>query len=119
VEASGRYRDAKGDPVLIDPEHLGLVQPAGDGFDVPHWSPPLRAYGRSPRVGGVTGVLFPMISPTGTHGFNLPDPQSPFDVPSLILNTLGRYVATDGEVLQFEACALDYSCAWIPPMPGQ
>ena len=39
-------------------------------------SPPLRLVKPSVRIGGTTGTLFPMVLPTGRHGFDTPNPAA-------------------------------------------
>ncbi|MBI3181224.1 MAG: hypothetical protein HYZ28_03675 [Myxococcales bacterium] len=118
VERTGRYVNSAGKPVLMDVEHLSSVVPVDDGYDVPRLSPPLRMVGPSNRVGGYTGVLFPMSKPTGQHGFNPPDPSETWDLGSLMVNMLARYAATSGKELSFDKCQVTSSCAWIPPVPA-
>jgi hypothetical protein len=117
VERTGRWQNSKGQNVHMDLEHFSAITGADDKFDVPRLSPPLRLVKPSTRVGGKTGALFPMVVPTGRHGFDTPDPAQPFDLGSLILNVTGRYVSTGGRDLDFEPCHVNSSCAWIPVIP--
>jgi hypothetical protein len=117
VEGKGRHRNAAGQPVLMDLEHLALIGDGTDGFDVPRLSPPLRLVGPSERAGGQSGTLFPFVHPTGRHGFDPPDPNAHFDLGSLMANVLGRYVQSRGTILSFEPCQVDWSCEWLPPVP--
>ena len=118
VERTGRWQNSKGENVLMDVENLASVTGANDQFDVPRLSSPLRLVKPSPRLGGITGALFPMVLPTGRHGFDTPDPSQPFDLASLIVNLTGHYLATSGKVLDFEPCLVNSSCAWIPVIPA-
>jgi hypothetical protein len=105
-------------PVLMDVDDLQqLSTRGGDGFDVPRLTPALRLIRQNSAAqgGGKSGMLFPMMDPLGTHGFPLPTPDRPFDLGSLLINQMTRYVATNGEQLDFDPCQLDWSCAWIPP----
>jgi len=117
VERTHRYQDAKGRDVLMDVENFSQAAGKDDGFDVPRLSPPLRAVGQSPRVGGVTGAIFPLVTPTGHHGFDPPNPASKFDVGGFLVNLLGRYGSSGGETFDIEPCLADSSCAWLPPPP--
>jgi hypothetical protein len=117
VERTGRWKNSKGENVHMDLEHFSSVTGADDKFDVPRLSPPLRLVKSSTRIGGKSGTLFPMVVPTGRHGFDTPNPELPFDLGSLILNLTGRYVATQGREIDFEPCMVNSSCAWIPPVP--
>jgi hypothetical protein len=57
-----------------------------------------------------------MLSPQGKHGFVLPDPSAPFDLGSLLINMIGRYHATSGHDLTYDACQVTSSCSWIAPV---
>lgn len=119
VERRGTYKNSKGENVLVDIDHLSLISGDGtqDGFDVPRLNPPFRLVKRSERVGGITGVLFPMVVPTGRHGFDPPDPSKTFDLGSILMNMLGRYMQTGGSELPMEACMEESTCSWVPPVP--
>ena len=67
-------------------------------------------------VGGKSAIFFPNMTPHGTHRFPVPSPNKNFDMGSLLINQLGRYMATHGAELDFDLCQLDWSCAWIPPV---
>ncbi|MDP2271141.1 MAG: hypothetical protein Q8K32_10455 [Archangium sp.] len=120
VERVGRYKNSLGADVLLDVDHFSAL--SGDGtqdlFDVPRLNPPLRLVKPNDRVGGVTGVIFPMVVPTGRHGFDTPDPSLPFNLGSVMLNMLGRYLQTGGEELPMEGCLESSSCSFVPPIPA-
>ncbi len=118
VERVGRYQNSKGEDVLMDIEHFSALSGTEDGFDVPRLNPPLRLVKPSERVGGVTGVIFPMVVPTGRHGFDTPDPSLPFNLGAVMLNMLGRYLQSDGTELHMEGCMESSTCSWVPPMPA-
>jgi hypothetical protein len=118
VERVGRYKNSRGEDVLMDVDHLSALSGTDDQFDVPRLSPPLRLVKPSDRVGGVTGVLFPMVSPTGRHGFDTPDPSLPFNLGAVMLNMLGRYLQTSGAELPLEACLESSTCSFVPPLPA-
>jgi hypothetical protein len=117
VERTGRHFNSQGAPVLMDVEHLATITGVDDGFDVPRLAAPMRLVGPSARVGGVTGVLFPMVVPTGRHGFDTPNPTDAFDIGSFMANVISRYVRTGGEEWEFLPCHVDGSCPWIPAFP--
>ncbi len=117
VERVGRYRNAAGQYVHMDVENLSSISGTNDGFDVPRLSPPLRLVKPSDRIGGVTGVLFPLVIPTGKHGFDTPDPSLAFDLGSFMLSMMGRYFVTKGLELPMEPCNVTMSCRWVPPLP--
>lgn len=117
VERTGRYKDSAGHDVLMDLDDLSALSGTDDGFDMPRLSPPLRLVKDNPRLGGKTGVLYPMVVPTGRHGFDTPDPSLRFNLGSVMLNMLGRYVQSGGMELPLEGCMVDDSCSWIPPIP--
>jgi hypothetical protein len=118
AESSRRWLDSMGRPVLMDIDDLQNLSMAGDGFDVPRLSPPLRIvrHNTAAQGGGISAQLFPMMEPLGTHGFPQPKPERAFDLGSLLINQMIRYLATNGEQLDFDPCQLDWSCSWLPPM---
>ncbi|PZR16140.1 MAG: hypothetical protein DI536_07570 [Archangium gephyra] len=119
VERTGRYKNSSGGDVLMDIDHFSAL--SGDGtqdlFDVPRLAPPLRLVKPSERVGGITGAIFPMVTPTGRHGFDTPDPTLPFNLGAVMLNMLGRYMSTGGAELPMEGCLESSSCSFVPPFP--
>lgn len=117
VERVGRYYNSKNEPVHMDLEHLALETGIDDGFDAPRLNPPLRLVKKSMRVGGYSGVLFPMIKATGRHGFDPPNPKDAFDVGTYMQNILGRYMSTDGSEFSIQKCMEDSTCSWIAPKP--
>jgi hypothetical protein len=120
VERTHRFQNSKGEDVLMDIDHFSAL--SGDGtqdlFDVPRLNPPMRLVKHSDRVGGMSGVIFPMVVPTGRHGFDTPDPSLPFNLGAVMLNMLGRYLQTDGEELHMDSCMESSTCSWVPPMPA-
>lgn len=118
VERTGRWKNSMGKDVHMDIDHLSAIAGKDDGFDVPRLNPPYRLVKDSDRVGGKTGVLFPMVVPTGRHGFDPPNPGDMFDLGSLMMNMLGRYMQSGGTELPMEACMEDNTCSWIPPIPA-
>lgn len=118
VERTGKYKDAMGNDVLMDVDDLSAISGKADGFDMPRLNPPLRLVKDNDRIGGKTGVLYPMVVPTGRHGFDPPDPSHMFDLGSLMLNMLGKYMQSGGMELPMEACMEDNTCSWIPPIPA-
>jgi hypothetical protein len=118
TESSRRWLDSMGNPVLMDIDDLANVSTVGDGFDVPRLAPPLRIlrHNTAEQGGGISAQLFPMMDPLGVHGFPQPKPERPFDLGSLLINQMIRYLATHGEQLDFDPCQLDWSCSWLPPL---
>ncbi len=117
VERVGRFTNSAGQKVHEDIDVLQAYAGKDDGLDVPRLATPLRAVGRSERAGGWHGTLFPMVEARGRHGFDPPDPSQPFNLGAFLINTMGRYTATNGLELPLEGCAEDDSCSWIPPLP--
>ena len=66
---------------------------------------------------GKSAILFPLMDPHGVHSFPAPSPDIPFDLGSLLVNQLMRYLATGGQTLDFDPCQLKWSCPWIPAAP--
>ncbi len=119
TESSGRWKDSMGHDVLMDIDDLANLSTAGDGFDVPRLTPPLRnvRHNTAAQGGGISAQLFPMMEPLGVHGFPQPKPEKAFDLGSLLINQMIRYLATHGQELDFNPCQLDWSCSWLPPIP--
>ncbi len=116
VEGTKRHTNAKGEGVLMDVENLASLLKVADGFDAPRLDPPLRLIrNNNAKVGGKSGILFPMMTPLGVHSFPVPSPEKPFDLGSLLLNQVVRYMASHGEQLDFDLCQFSWTCAWIPP----
>ncbi len=118
VERTGRFKSSRGVPTLVDVEHFSSVTGANDGFDVPRLNPPLRLVGPNPRLGGYSGVVFPMVKPEGTHGFDLPNPGATWNLGAFMVNLLGRFMQTSGRELKFDTCLPNSSCTWLPPIPA-
>ncbi len=119
VARTSPFRNSRGEHVLMDVENLSSTVPVNDGFDVPRLDPPLRHVMPSPIVGGTVGVLYPMPSPTGRHGFDLPDPKKAWDDGTYLVNLLARYLSSDGTVVSFDGCQHASTCAWIAqPVSG-
>ena len=117
VDGTKRHTNQDGKGVLMDVDNLANLVAGGDGFDQPRLDPPLRILrDNDSTVGGKSAIFFPNMTPHGTHGFPVPSPNKNFDMGSLLINQLGRYMATHGAELDFDLCQLDWSCAWIPPV---
>lgn len=108
----GRYHDSQGNPVLMDVDHLAAVVPVDDGLDVPRLDPPLRLMGQSASDGSYRGVIFPMLSPQGKHGFAAPDPTQPFDLGTYLLNIVSRYIQSSGREFTYDKCQATSQCPW-------
>ncbi len=105
------YQNSKGEPVLMDVDHLAAVVPVDDGLDVPRLDPPQRFMYRNPD-GTWDGFILPMLDPKGKHGFVTPDPTQPFDLGTYLLNMLGRYLGTDAKSFSWDKCQAFSQCPW-------
>ncbi len=115
VDGTKRYVDATGVGVLMDVDNLANLVAEGDGFDQPRLNPPLRNIRHNDsKVGGISGQLFPDMTPHGVHGFPVPSPGKPFDLGSLLVNQFVHYMVTHGESLDFDLCQMKWNCAWLP-----
>jgi hypothetical protein len=110
---TARYVDSVGTPVLMDVEHLAAVNGVDDGFDVPRLDPPLRLMAPN-QQGGFSGLILPMMRPTGMHGFPSADPAAAFDLGTYLEYLIGHHLRTGGVEFTWDACQEDASCAWIP-----
>lgn len=118
TERANRHINSSGKSVLLDPEQFWLVTGTPDGYDVPRLSPPLRQVTASKRVGGMTGALFPFMDDNGEHGIEFPNPSRQFDVGTLMVNSIVRYLATDGREWNPDPCTLNDTCVWLPQPPN-
>jgi len=57
------------------------------------------------------------IDPDGAHGFQIPEPQKAFDLPTYMINKIGRYFQTRGGEILDDLCLEDHSCVFIPAPP--
>jgi hypothetical protein len=117
VERAGPFKNSNGDAVLMDVDHYSAIAGIDDGFDVPRLSPPLRLQVRSDKLGGYRGMMLPMVSPTGRHGFDPPDPNAVWNLGAFMFGTMGHYMATDGRELDLDKCNVDFSCSYFPATP--
>ncbi len=117
LSRTARFKTSSGASTLLDLEHLAAMNNGDDGWGVPRLDPPLRLPKYSPAVDGVTGTMFVLLAPEGKHGFATPKPTAPFDLGSVLANMIGRYGGSDGKEFGFEACQVDSTCSWIPPLP--
>ena len=116
VEGTKRHVDKAGNGVLLDVDNLSALMPPGDGFDQPRLDPPLRLLrDNDSKVGGRSGILFPDMTPSGTHGFPVPSPTKPFDLGALLVNQMVRYMASHGTEVDFDLCQFKWTCPWLPP----
>ncbi|MDP1918358.1 MAG: hypothetical protein Q8L14_19080 [Myxococcales bacterium] len=119
VSRTSPFKNSRGQNVLMDIENLSSTVPVDDKFDVPRLNPPLRHVFKSEIVGGTVGVLYPMPSPTGRHGFDLPDPKKAWDDGTYLVNMLARYLSSEGTQVSFDGCQHTSSCPWIAqPISG-
>lgn len=110
------FKNSKGEPVLMDVEHLASVIPVDDGLDVPRLDPPLHLMRQDPKDGSFRGFILPMLSPQGKHGFVGPDPTQAFDLGTYLLNIIGRYLKSSGHEFSWDKCQATSNCAW-PTFP--
>ncbi len=116
VDGTKQWTDKTGVGVLFDVDYLANLVAAGDGFDMPRADKPLRIIrDNGGAVGGKSAILFPVMTPQGVHGFPAPSPTKPFDLGSLLINQVARYMASRGTELDFDLCQLTWTCPWIPP----
>lgn len=93
---------------LFDPDDLddGLWRPDGqqelEGPVKPVASPPLRATKTTDN--GIQALRLGYLDRTGEHTFNLPEPDSPFDMPSFLTNQVGWFLAGGGREISDDHC---------------
>jgi hypothetical protein len=77
--------------------------------------------------GGVSVYIMPYIDDTGTHGFDIPNPDDPFDLNTFMIHTIGLHFMTGGKVFSWQMCQQvesleengDAVCPWIPRLPAE
>ncbi len=111
----GHYQNSKGEPVLMDVEHLANVVPVDDGLDVPRLDPPLRLMKQN-ADGTWNGFILPMLTAQGKHGFVAPDPTQAFDLGSYLLNIVARYMHSSAKDFSWDKCQATSTCPW-PTFP--
>jgi hypothetical protein len=143
TDKTNRFTDPTGRGVHKDVDNLSDSRDPW-GSDVPRLFPPLRVgQGKLDKLGGVSGVVLPMASPTGTHGFDFPgdmakknmekcknectqtggeDPcgcedKKFFDLGHYMINLLGTYVKSDGKKLEHKPCLGTNDCPDLSPPP--
>ena len=113
---TGRSNVALGS-VLMDVDNLSNTNmdgpnKSGDGFRAPRLDPPLRLSVHT--ANGLAAMRIPYLRRTGKHGFDMPQPDWPFDVPTFMIHQIGRFFITRGRELRDDACMQDASCSWLP-----
>jgi hypothetical protein len=77
--------------------------------------------------GGVSTYIMPYIGTSGTHGFDIPKPDNPFDLDTFMIQLIGTHFYTGGKVFSWQMCLevearpenADALCPWIPIMPAE
>jgi hypothetical protein len=152
VHTLGRYHDVDGNPVHLDVENFS------DGEDpwlddLPRMDVPMRLWGDDAFCSdaapydklpcGVSGLMLPLTSTTGKHGFDfpgkwieqgrarcvsdctaektdeLPDPcgcktLEVWDIGTFMFHTLGRYFASGGTSWNVDPCNASGTCKGMP-----
>ena len=109
----GPWTDGDGTPLLFDADDLDN---GTDGYDAPS-DEPLRLVVETES--GVSGLRLPYVSPTGTHGFALPEPNSAFDISTFSIFQVASYFDSGGTEISDDPCLEDASCSWIPALEGE
>ncbi len=111
IEQRGPYTCSEGQPCLWDTDDLDDdIDPHGEPSDAP-----LRATVETER--GVSGMRVGYPEPGGSHGVPLPDPEAEFQPVVYLVGLVAGYIHFDGQQIVDDACLVDLSCDWIPPMP--
>jgi len=110
LEQWGPWTDGDGTPLLFDADDLDN---GTDGYDAPS-DEPLRLVVETES--GVSGLRLPYVSPTGTHGFALPEPNSAFDISTFAIFQVASYFDSGGTEISDDPCLEDASCSWIPAL---
>ena len=147
VHTLNRYQSPGGDPVHLDVENFsnGLDE---YGDFVPRATTPLRiGLDKTDPLGGISASIFPIPSPTGAHGFDMPgdmtdafrqrecgtrtcDPAlpaenvcscdaRPFDIGKFMFNMLGGYLKSGGRTVSTDHCNSREDCEGMLPAPAR
>lgn len=129
----GRHFDPDGAPVHMDVDNFSEDDDLWAGR-LPRLNPPLRiGLDRKDPLGGVSGALFPLSTPTGEHGIAFPgghidkflerceDPEgcpTGYDVGNFMLGLLGGWFATLGDgPVRLDPCLSRDDCPGSPAVP--
>jgi len=112
-EELGPWRDKRDRPVLFDPED---VDDGRDGTQAPS-DAPLRSFVET--ASGTSGVRIVYGDKEGSHGWDLPDPNAPFDVGLYTTMQAGWYLATRGQELRDHPCFATADCAFWRELPPE
>ena len=104
LEQHGPWTDAEGNPMLFDADDLDN---STDEYGAPSDSP-MRF--TTTTESGQSGLRMPYVSPNGSHGFTMPDPDLDFDINTFSINQIARYVQTHGAEISDDPCLEDGSC---------
>ncbi len=139
-----RYTNTAGEGIHLDVE----VFSGGDdmyGDEVPRLDPPLRlGMDVTDALGGKSAAIFPYNRPEGQHGFDMPgemidrvrrqcreqctetegdDPCGcndlvTFDIGNFMMNMVGRYFSSGGQLLSTDRCNSSDDCPEFPAIPA-
>jgi hypothetical protein len=147
VDTLNRYMDPDGHGVHLDVDNFSEgTDPWGEA--IPRLDPPIRAgMGQKDPLGGYSAAVFPYANPTGQHGFAMPgamgdagrkackdacDANPPadggdcgcgerefHDIGLFMMNMIGRFFASEGQVLNADACQSRDDCGDVPEPPKE
>ncbi len=111
IEERGPYVCSEGQPCLFDADDLDEgIDPYGETSEAP-----LRTTVETSR--GMSGMRLGYPQETGSHGFNEPNPDDPFQPVVYIAGLISSYVHFEGTQIVDDLCLGDLSCDFLPPMP--
>jgi hypothetical protein len=111
IEQRGPYVCSDGQPCLFDADDLDEgINPYGEPSDEP-----LRLTVETSR--GASGMRIGYPQETGSHGFDQPDPDAPFQPIVYVASLIASYIHFDGQQIPDDLCMADLSCPWLTPMP--
>lgn len=113
IASADGYVCANDAACLFDPDDLDN---GTDGSGAPS-DDPLRV--SVEHDSGTSGLRMAYISPTGTHGMGMPEPDEAFDHNTFHLMQTAWWFATQGQELRDDACLHDLTCDFLPPMPEE
>jgi hypothetical protein len=104
-EEFGPFTNDAGEPILFD------VEDFDGGLNGAPSDTPLRATVTTSN--GVSGLRVIYANSRGSHGWNIPNPDAPFDINTFATMQAAWYLASGGQDLSDDPCLATADCAWF------
>lgn len=100
------YPDTLFDPDDLDQGRFRARNAPDDPDPNPDGDPPLRAEIEHDD-GSISGLRLPYIRTDGEHTFNVPNPDSSFDIATFMTHQVAWYLINSGRILSDDLCLVD------------